>query len=188
MSIQPGSGYTFSASSSGTCLNVQQPWGDWEGGGGESAAPFTIINQSVGTTYKFSAVPGAVNSLIPQIGTTADPTKRLDLYPPPTTDFVFDATTGYSFIYLQVSSDNTGTPSVFPVSTDTNVLYPRVISIGTQQTATNDSAYFLLAVAYQDPAATPPKPIRLTQIATGSQWSDRIKTGSATARYYFALA
>ena len=52
--------------------------------------------------------------------------------------------------------------------------------------ATDVSAFFLLAVAYQDPSATPPKPITITQLTCGSQWSDRIKVGTAIAKYFFA--
>lgn len=185
MAIQPGVGYTFAASSLGEFLNIEKPWSEWDNG---TPCPFTIINSSVGSTYQFSAYPGMVSSIIPQIGIAADPTKRLDQIPVPTTTFNFDPTTGYSYIYLKVSADYSGSPTIYPVTTETDILYPRIISTSVQQYATDDSAFFLLATAYQDPAATPPKPIKLWQVTCGSQWTDRIKLGTLTAKYYFARA
>lgn len=186
MSIQPGLGYTFTSSKYGTTLNVESSWSEWTS---SETCPFTINNASAGTTYKFSCTPGMVNSIIPQIGTTADPTKRLDQTPTPTTTYNFDATTGYSYIYLKVSADYSTPPTVYPVNNQASVLYPRIISTSTQQTATNDAAFFLLAVAYQDQSGSPstnPTPVVVTQLTCGSQWSDRIKVGTATAKYFFA--
>lgn len=187
MSVQPGTGYTFTSSSQGTTFSIQTPWAPWAYIPIEDVCPFTIQNESVGTTYKFSCTAGMVNSVIPQIGIVADAAKRLDKIPVPTTTFNFDAS-GYSFIYLKVSADYSTIPTKYPVTTETDILYPRIISNSVQQLATDDSAFFLLAVAYQDPTATPPKPITITQLTCGSQWSDRIKVGSATARYFFARA
>lgn len=187
MSVQPGVGYTFADSSQGTALNIQQPWAPiplYQTP--EETCPFTIQNVSVGTTYKFSCTPGMVNSVIPQIGITADPTKRLDQLPVPTTTFNFDPTTGYSYIYLKVSADYSSSPTLFPVTDQNDILYPRIISTSIEQYATDDSAFFLLATAYQDPAASPPKPITIWQLTCGSQWADRIKLGTMTARYFFA--
>jgi len=185
MSIQPGVGYTFTASSQGTNFNIETPWAPWPLIDAEDC-PFTIEDQSVGTTYKFSCTPGMVNSVIPQIGISPDPTKRLDQLPVPTTTFNFDPTTGYSYIYLKVSADYTTPPTIYPVTDQNDILYPRIISTSSEQAATDDSGFFLLATAYQDPAASDPKPITIWQLTCGSQWSDRIKVGTTTARYYFA--
>lgn len=189
MSIQPGPGYTFSSSSLGTALNIQHPWSPIplyytpE----EETCPFTIVDASVGETYKFSCTPGTVNSIIPQIGIAIDPAKRLDKKPTPTTAFNFSPE-GYSYIYLKVSALYTSLPTEYPVADENDILYPRIISTSIQQTATDDSAFFLLAVAFQDPDATPPKPITITQLTCGSQWTDRIKVGTTTAKYFFARA
>lgn len=179
--MQPGVGYRYISSSQGVTLDIGDPWPD-----NVTAAPcpFTIVDASVGTDYKFSCTPGMVNSVIPQIGIVALATKRLDYVPTPTTTFNFDPTTGYSYIYLKVSAD--GPPTIYPVTDQTDILYPRIISTSTENLATDVSAFFLLAVAYQDPLATPPKPITITQLTCGSQWSDRIKVGTATAKYFFA--
>ena len=122
-----------------------------------------------------------------QLGHPADRHRGpCDSVPTPTTTFNFDAVTGYSYIYLKVSADYSTPPTIYPVTDQTDILYPRIISNSVEQAATDDSAFFLLAVAYQDPAATPPKPITITQLTCGSQWSDRIKVGTATAKYFFA--
>jgi hypothetical protein len=181
--MQPGVGYRFSSSSSGITLDIGDPWPD---NVAATSCPFTIVDASVGTTYQFSCTPGMVNSTIPQIGITAVATQRLDATPTPTTTFNFDPTDGYSYIYLKVSADYSTPPTIYPVTVQTDILYPRIISTSTQQAATDVSAFFLLAVAYQDPAATPPKPITITQLTCGSQWSDRIKVGTSTAKYFFA--
>jgi hypothetical protein len=180
--MQPGVGYRFSSSSSGITLDIGDPWPD----NVNTSCPFNIIDASSGTDYKFICVPGMVNSTIPQIGITAVATQRLDYVPTPTTTFNFDPTDGYSYIYLKVSADYSTPPTIYPVTVQTDILYPRIISTSVQQAATDVSAFFLLAVAYQDPAATPPKPITITQLTCGSQWSDRIKVGTSTAKYFFA--
>ena len=185
MSIQPGVGYTFTASSQGTNFSIQTPWAPWAYIPVEDTCPFTIVDESVGTTYQFSCTPGMVNSVIPQIGNTPVATQRLDAIPTPTMPLTFDAT-GYGYIYIKVGADYSTPPTIYPVTTQTDILYPRVICTSFQQPATDGASYFLLAVAYQDPAATPPKPITITQLTCGSQWSDRIKVGAATAKYFFA--
>lgn len=188
MSIQPGVGYTFTASSQGTNINIEKPWTPWTLYAAQETCPFTIVDASVGETYKFSCTPGMVNSVIPQIGIVADATKRLDYVPTPTTTFNFDPETGYSYIYLKVSADYSTPPTLYPVTDQTDILYPRIISNSVQQTATDDSAFFLLAVAYQDPEPEASKAITITQLTCGSQWTDRIKVGETTAKYFFARA
>lgn len=182
--MQPGVGYTFTNSSQGHNLNVLQPWSPMVPTADIVSAPFTIEDKSVGTTYKFSAVPGMVNSTIPQIGITASAAQRLDQLPVPTTTYNFDATTHYTYIYLKVSWLS-GTPDQYPVTDQTDVLYPRVISTSVQQVSDDNSGYLLLATAYQDPTT---KVITIWQLTTGSQWTDRLKTGTDTARYYFSVA
>jgi hypothetical protein len=189
MSIQPGTGYTFTSSSQGTNLTIEQQWAPIQlFASAQETCPFTIEDKSSGTTYKFSCTPGMVNSVIPQIGISPDPTKRLDQLPVPTTTFNFDPTTHYSYIYLKVSADYSSPPTVYPVTDQSDILYPRIISTSIEQTATDDSAFFLLATAYQDTSGSAPYPITIWQMTCGSQWSDRIKVGTSTAKYFFARA
>ena len=186
MKIQPGVGYTFNSSSKGFTFDTSNPFPERDMKT-EEVCPFTIVDASVGETYKFSCAPGMVNSVIPQIGIAADPAKRLDQLPVPTTTFNFDTETGYSYIYLKVSAlYEEGEPTQFPVTNQEDILYPRIISNSVEQYATDDSVFVLLATAYQDPEATAPKPIKIWQVTCGSQWCDRVKLGTDTARYYFA--
>ena len=186
MNLQPGAGYGFTSSGYGVSLDSSNPFPDE--GNTSPTCPFTIVNRSESTTYKFSCTPGMVNSVIPQIGISPDATKRLDYVPTPTTTFNFDPLTGYSYIYLKVSADYSTPPTLYPVTNQADILYPRIISTSIQQDATDDSAFFLLAVAYQDPELPSPRAIVITQLTCGSQWSDRIKVGTSTAKYFFARA
>lgn len=161
----------------------------------QQACPFTITfvtEQDPGsdppteTTYIY-AQAGMVNSLIPQIGITADPTKRLDQIPRPRTQLNFNPSDGYSYIYLKVSCLENEPPDlpVFPVSDETDILYPRIVSTIVQQQSTPTSAFFLLATAYRDSETGQ---ITLWQLSCGSQWCDRIQVNTSDVRYFFARA
>ena len=186
MSIQPGVGYIFTASSEGISLDTSEqfPTPDVVA----VVCPFNLRQESSSSpsVYIFSAAPGMINSIIPQIGTAALFSQRLDQLPVPTTDFVFHVTTGYSYVYLEVGADYATPPTIFPVTDDTDVKYPRIVSFSTEQVSTDDEVYFLLASAYKDPALPNPAPVTIFQLTCGSQYADRIKLGSLTARYFFA--
>jgi hypothetical protein len=185
MAIQPGVGYTFTSSSQGENFNVIEPWQPIYVYPDAEVCPLTVVDASVGSTYKFYVTPGTINSIIPQIGISATDEQRIDHSPPPTTGWNFDTLTGYSYVYLKVSAYYGTSPATYPVSNPTDILYPRIISSSIQQAATDDSAFFLLATATQNPTTNK---ISVNQLTCGSQWSDRIKLGSDTARYFFARA
>lgn len=180
MRIQPGVGYNFDSSNKGFTLDVSDPFPSSDI---KELCPFTILDRSSGSDYKFSAVPGTVNSIIPQIGIAADSTKRLDQMPVPTTAYNFDGS-GYSYIHLKVSALWGSYPVTFPVTDQTDILYPRIISNSTQQFATVDSVFFLLATVYKNPTTNA---ISITQLTCGSQWCDRIQVGNGESDipYYF---
>lgn len=54
MAIQPGTGYTFTASSQGTNLSIQTPWGQWGGVNDQQYQQFQclVYTQQVGETTK----------------------------------------------------------------------------------------------------------------------------------------
>jgi len=64
MSIQPGVGYTFTSSSQGTNMNIEQPWSEWDP---TSAAVDQIVQQfqlrsvRVGTANKLQMAKGTVS-------------------------------------------------------------------------------------------------------------------------------
>lgn len=182
MAIQPGPGYTFSASSLGENINIQQPWSEWDTSG--PRCPFTIYSAGTVTPegedpqYMFSAVPGHVNNLVPILGIGIDPAMRLNQSPTPKTPFNFDEE-GNSWIYLKVSTDGTD----YPVTVPTDILYPRIISNSIEQTDTEDSGFMLLAQAFQD---TETKAITISQLTCGSIWTVRFKCGDDPATYWWS--
>lgn len=183
MNIQPGVGHTFYSSSKGFSIDVTEQFPSSEID--DVCYPFRIkMAGKSGSDYLFSCCPGTVNSIIPQIGTSADADKRLDKSPTPTAVLNFD-TDGYSYIHLKVSYDTDEDGRIiFPVPTPTDVLSPRVISNSEQQFATVDSVFYLIATIYKDSEGG----ITINQFADSSLWCDRIQVGSleAVPNYFFA--
>lgn len=186
MTIQPGSGYTFTSSSLGTNLTIEKEWSpiyiDSSG-----CYPFRInlAGKDEDDDYLFECCPATVNSLIPQIGITADADKRLDEIPRPTTKLNFSES-GYSYIHLKVSQLTVDDVVQFPVTDETDILYPRVISNSIQQAPTFDSVFYLIATIYKDPETDK---ITINQLSNGSLWCDRILVGSSESgapSYFFA--
>lgn len=62
MAIQPGVGYTFNASSSGTNFDIQQPWSEWD----KNVRISPLWPKLSGN--KVTVLPGTVNRFIPKIG------------------------------------------------------------------------------------------------------------------------
>ena len=112
--------------------------------------------------------PGTVNGLTPTIGGTP-----LTTIPAPTLSLVYSGgTDGYSYVYLVTATSG----SNYPVDP------PTIQSFGAQQVATDDNGYLLLFTVYKD-ATTGAS--TTWQYVKSSLWTDRIKVGSATAKYYF---
>ena len=61
MSIQPGVGYTFTSSSSGTNLNIETPWTPWDGSVSEVFQQFQVRSIKVGTANKLQIAKGTVS-------------------------------------------------------------------------------------------------------------------------------
>lgn len=72
MSIQPGSGYTFTSSSLGHNLNIEKPWAPIYAGGDVKPFTVTLGDGDVGVS------PGTVNRYIPTIDG-----EYIDKDPPP---------------------------------------------------------------------------------------------------------
>jgi hypothetical protein len=47
MTIQPGTGYTFTSSSLGTNFNIEKPWSEWEGGGSAPLQQFQLVLNTI---------------------------------------------------------------------------------------------------------------------------------------------
>lgn len=64
MSIQPGVGYTFTSSSLGTNMNIEQPWSQWDSTGAAVQAmtqQFQLRSVRIGMTNKLQMAKGTVN-------------------------------------------------------------------------------------------------------------------------------
>jgi hypothetical protein len=61
MAIQPGPGYTFTSSSLGTNLNIQQPWSDWQPVADQTILQFQVTASITGAQVRVQLAKGAVN-------------------------------------------------------------------------------------------------------------------------------
>lgn len=195
MSIQPGPGYTFSSSSLGTALNIQQPWAPWTTylAVEDVCVPFKVKNVTAvtveeSTIVTFDICPGTINNLMPQVfNSTSEAFEYLDDL---TEDYrlilEFDSTTS-SIVYLRVGPDASA-PYAFPQgapigTSDPDDPYPRIYSTGGALPADTDS---LAYVAIAKVNALAGGVYSVDQYVTGSLWGDRIKVNGMTAKYYYA--
>lgn len=181
--IQPGTGYTFTSSSSGMNLNIERPYDDqFLPLEATASHPFLVTNSGSDVDgYYFTVRPGTVNNLVPMIESSAD---LMTAYPLWDYTWDFDPTSGQSWVVLKLGYDS-GTDE-FPDSNTAHVAtspsYPQVFSTATMPVTDNTDAYLVLATAYQDPTSLA---ITVSQMVTGSIWSLRVQFGTDDARYYF---
>ena len=112
--------------------------------------------------------PGTINGLTPTIGGTP----LTDIPAPVLTLSYSGGTDGYSYIYADAASSG----STYPVDA------PTIISSDSQLTSTNTDGYLLLATIYKDATTGG---VTVWQYVKSSLWTDRIKVGSSTAKYYW---
>jgi hypothetical protein len=195
MSIQPGVGYTFTASSQGSNLNIEKPWAPWAAYPAEVedvCTPFKVKNVkevTVESTFvTYDICPGTINNLMPQVYNESEEAF----------EYLDDLTAGYqlildfdgtssSLVYLRVGPD-ASSPYAFPQGTpigtsDPDDPYPRIYSTGGALPADTDTLAYLLIAKVN---ALGDGVYSVDQYVTGSLWADRIKLGSATATYYYA--
>lgn len=201
MSIQPGVGYTFTASSQGTNINIQQAWSPWSSiAYQESDHPFKIVNVYIATTggvtsVRYQVVSGTMNNLVPTLDDYASGTTvKLDrvtagVANPPTAEIVtafYDATTKTSYITLRAGA-KTASPYTYPDDDDTSNQYPQIISGNTFPVTPDDNVWgYLVIGTITVDSITTPTTFTVNQNVTGSLWADRIKINGMTARYYYA--
>jgi len=194
MSIQPGTGYTFTASSQGTNFSVQTPWSPWPLYEDTFAcSPFLVhdvkLNTGEGGTYvTYEICPGVVNNLIPGVfDVTSETWQYIDALPSGYKLVLDFGGTSSCFIYLRLGPDPT--TKVFPKDvpdSDPDDAYPRIYSTGAAfPDDTNELAYVKIAKVTALSAAV----YRVDQYVTGSLWGDRIQIGAGetmTSYYYYA--
>lgn len=192
MSIQPGTGYTFTASSSGYNFNVQQPWSPWLLLGDTfECSPYKVhdVVQKTGDGgdyVVFEICSATFNNVVPQVYNST--TETWEYINALTTGYelVLDfASTTSSVVYLRAGPD--ASTSAFPPSspspTDPDDPYPRIYSTGgTLPTDSDTFGYVAIAKVNEVSSGV----YTVEQYVTGSLWGDRLKTGTDTARYYYA--
>lgn len=198
MAIQPGVGYTFTASSQGENINVTQPWSQWTNVVDQDNHPFRIVNVFINVSggsskVRYQVTSGAINNLVPVIddvisGTTVKLDRATAGVPnPPTGELSssnYYATTKTSYITLRTGpSASTG---VYPDTDDTTSRYPVIIAGNVPVTADTDTQGFITIGSITVDDITTPTTFTVSQNVTGSLWADRIKMAGITARYYYA--
>lgn len=192
MSLQPGVGYTFKASSLGTNLTIETPWSPWITNLYEdSCFPFRVKNVTVndgesGSFTTYEICPGRINNLMPQVFNAASETwQYIDALSSGSQLLVdFNGTTS-STIFLRVgqNEETFQFPEDVPTPSDPDDFYPRIYSTGLPIPPDNDEyAYLQVAKILKLPGDA----FRVDQYVTGSLWADRIKLGTLTAKYYYA--
>lgn len=199
MGIQPGVGYTFTASSQGTNLTVEKPWAPWTTYATvDSGHPFKIVNVSLrtsggSTTVTYQVQSGTLNNLVPIIDDYVSGTEvKLDrvtsgVANPPTAELVssnYDATTKTSYITLRAGPE-TASPYAFPDPLVTSNQYPVVIG-GNAITPDSDTWGYIIIGTITVDSITAPTTFTVSQNIGGSLWGDRVKVNGMTAKYYYA--
>ena len=202
MSIQPGVGYTFNASSQGSNLTIEKPWAPWAtyAATEDPGHPFKIVNVSIRTVGSAKSIiyqvqSGIINNLVPKIDDYITSTEVLldrvtsGVPNPPTAELTsafFDASTKTSYITLRAGAKTTS-PYNYPDSVFSSNQYPVIIGGNTfPVTPDSDTWGFLVIGTITVDSITAPTTFTVNQNVTGSLWADRIKLGTTTARYYYA--
>jgi hypothetical protein len=195
MSLQPGTGYTFTASSQGTTINAIKPWEPLTAVLADNfvCTPFLVHDVELKTgeggsyvTYEICA--GVINNLIPGVyDVTTETWQYIDALPEGYKLVLDFGGTSTCFVYLRVGPD--ATTKVFPATTPTSATddpYPRIYSTGAAfPNDTNTLAYVKIAKVTQLSAGV----YRVDQYVTGSLWGDRIQIGAgATMKSYYYYA
>jgi len=183
MSIQPGPGYTFTSSSLGTNLNIEQPWSEWNGGAG--VCPLQIYNlryDSTAEVYYINVSPGMVNNL----GVTDHDDNPLTDLPPPDIQVFedgLDETTTTNYVYVVCQ------PAGAPDYTYPDPDLPPYITIKTDlQTDDDETAFFLIGIVQgsTDTETDIDTLHTFNYKGCGSLWSQRFKCGSGGANYWWS--
>ena len=197
MSVQPGVGYTFTSSSLGTNLNIQNAWAPWQLTGyfPDDGHPFKIINVSInaGGNVIYQVQSGTINNIVPVIDDYISATEVLlnrvtaGVPDPPTAELTsvnYEAATLTSYIALRSGPD--ATTNDFPSSDVTSARYPVVIGGNDPLVADTDTQGFIFLGTITVDSTTAPTTFTVSQNVTGSLWADRLKLGTLTAQYYYA--
>jgi len=199
MKIQPGVGYTFDSSSKGFTFDTSEQFPPRDSTP-QSGNPLKIVNVALkttggSTTVIYQVLSGTINNLVPKIDDYITSTEvKLDrttagVANPPTGELVssnYDAVTKTSYITLRAGPE-TSSPFAYPDPLVTSNQYPIIIGGNTFPVTPDDNVWgFLVIGTITVDSITTPTTFTVSQNVTGSLWANRIKLGSATARYFYA--
>jgi hypothetical protein len=201
MSIQPGVGYTFNASSQGSNLTIEKPWAPWAtyATTEDPGHPFKIVNVQIVTSgesqvVRYQVQSGTLNNLVPVLddyvsGTTVKLDRVTSGVPnPPTAQLdpaQYNGATKTSYIYLRAGPKAT-TPFNYPFDDVSSDRYPAVGGYNGESTPDTDIFSYLKIGSIAVDSISAPTTFTVTQFVMGSLWADRIKLGTTTAKYYYA--
>ena len=192
MKIQPGVGHVFESSSMGFSIDTSEQFPD---NSKPYVHPFQIINVRInaGGNVIYQVKSGTINNIVPLLDDYISSTTVLldrvtaGVTDPPTAELTsgsYDATTKTSYIALRSGPD--ATTNNFPSSDVTSARYPVVIGGNDPAVADTNTAGFIFLGTITVDNVTTPTTFTVSQNVTGSLWGDRLKTGTDTARYYYA--
>jgi hypothetical protein len=203
MSIQPGVGYTFNASSQGTNLAIERPWAPWANYNlaEDPGHPFKIVNVRIVTAggsqvVRYQVQSGTINNLVaaledvtagnlvllnrtnPTTGQPNPPTGQVD-------SAIYDSLKTAYIVMSQGPAIDPPKDYPDPTFSPTSSRYPQIIALDTIPSDVDARGYLCLGTITVDDVTTPTA-FSVNQFVTGSLWSDRIKLGTNTATYYYA--
>lgn len=186
MPIQPGVGYTFSASSQGENLTIEQPWAPialYQVTDNDHPFKVDIYWDEESAMFFATVTAGTINNIVPVIWGGGPIDDLLTVVPKPPMGLA-TVQVPPGDIYFYVRSGMNPTTNAFPDPDRDNEGYPQVWITATPEADTDTYGYILLAQAN---VTVSTKTVNsLSQFVTGSLWTDRIKVGSLTARYYYS--
>jgi hypothetical protein len=163
--LQPGVGYTFSASGNTASLVIDQPWQFWS-----PSHPFTIYTGKSGNDWLVYVTPGTINNQVPTMGS---PAVSLTTLPPPKLNIGSALVSNPNYIYLLMPANTSSLPTVWPDQ-------PSIIFDTAPQTDSDSQSYLLIGMVDSLDGT-------VTQYIGGSQWGERYKCGADDARYFYGL-
>lgn len=194
MSIQPGVGYTFTASSQGTNLNIEKPWAPVPLYDSEDDCPLATYNiRKSGEVYYVNINPGTVNNLVVKsddgVLLTADPPPDIEVF---SSGLSSSTTTNYIYIRCGNSAAVGTTPAYYPARSGEG--YPCIRVKESEETDTDEYSWILIAVVTGSKTVIPDTdPVEysynftvMKMIGCNSLWTERFKCGTNTAIYWWS--
>lgn len=182
MSVQPGTGYTFSSLNGQSALNVEKGFQDGYFGVVCPLQIYGLYDDTADDKYYINVSPGMVNNAAV---TDHDDNPLTDTPPPKIQVFVDGMTETLTTNYIYIAVENSGTPNyTYP---DPDV--PPYITIKTEVQADTEEVAFLLIGIVQGMTNFETDVDTLYTFnykGCGSLWSERFKCGSSDVSYWWS--